>query len=121
MTAPTQDLIDRLQAAAADAKATIREMHEARADIRQLLREVDARMATVRDEVIKGNNALAEREWKKAMDSIQISQLGAGLKRTFDQWMELLADAKGVLRDLQAREEQLTAWVNALQAGRVLP
>lgn len=121
MTAPTQDLIDRLQAAATEAKATIRELHETRADVRQLLREVDAKMATVRDEVIEGNNELAKREWAKAMDSINLSELAAGLRRTFDQWQELVVDATDVLRGLQEREEQLKMWTNALRAGRLLP
>ncbi len=105
----TEELIDRLVAATREAKETIRECHEARRDLRLLLKEVDQKVAAVRDEVIKANNELAEREWRKAMDSIDVAALGAGLKKSFSQWTDLLAEASDVLEALHKRELDLRA------------
>lgn len=102
----TAELVDRLVEATNEAKATVRELHEARRDARLALKELDEKVATIRDEVIKGNNELAEREWRKAMDSINLSDLGAGLKASFDEWLERLVEARDVMERLHAKDAE---------------
>lgn len=119
MTAPSQDLIDRLQVAATEARATITELHQARADARQVLREVDARMANVRSEVIAGCNELAMREWKAGLDGINFAALGRGLKESFDKWLDHLTEAKEVLDALREREQQMAHILGRFPRGRL--
>lgn len=112
----TEELIDRLVAATAEAKETVRELHAARKDARLALSELDAKVATIRGEVIKANNELAEREWREAMDSIKLSELGAGLKASFDKWTELLAQATDVLDGLHAKDDKLADSLARIEA-----
>jgi chromosome segregation ATPase len=114
---PEPDLIEQLLAAANEAKATIRELHEARRDARTVLAELDAKVTTVRAEVVEGINELSRREWQRAMDQINLEALGAGLKRSFDQWLDHLADAKKVLDELKAHEAKMA--VQAAAADRL--
>jgi hypothetical protein len=114
--AVTTELIDRLVEATKEAKVTIRELHEARKDARTAIADLDAKVATIRDEVIEANNELAKREWRRAMDSIHLSDLGAGLKSTFSQWTDLLAEATSVLSDLHAKDERLAESLLRIEA-----
>lgn len=110
----TEELVDRLVAATTEAKETIRQLHEARRDARLVLKELDEKVRTIRDEVIKANNELAEREWRKAMDSVNLSELSDGLKRNFEKWLELLAEGTSVLEALHEKDERLAASLASL-------
>lgn len=106
MTAPSEDLINRLQAAATEARATVRELHEARRDARAAMAELQALVQRVREETIEGHNDLSMKWWKEAMDSINLTALGTGLKESFDRWVHQLAEATDVLNGLHDKDEQ---------------
>ncbi len=103
----TADLIDRLVEATNEAKETVRELHAARRDARQAIKDLDAKVATVRAEVIEGQNELVRREWDRAMDSTNLKALGAGLKSSFDQWADRLEEAAETLESLHAKDAEL--------------
>lgn len=105
-SAPTADLIERLQAAAEEAKQTIRELHEARRDARQSMVELREMADRIKSETIEGHNELSMKWWREAMDNINIHDLGAGLKKSFDEWVTLLAEASDVLASLHHKDEE---------------
>jgi hypothetical protein len=99
----TAELIDRLLEATNEAKATLRECHEARRDLKLAIKEADDRIGRVRAEVIATVDELATEKTKATFDRLDIERISANLKRTLDQWITLLGEANEVLAALQKR------------------
>lgn len=123
MVSPSEDLIDRLQAAAEDARAAAREAREARKDLRQATHEAREVITQVKSLVKKyiedSLQEEIEKVWNEIMEEIKIKEFGLGLKKSFDQWVDLLEDANNVLRSLNEKDKELAAAFQRRDAGMV--
>ena len=99
----TAELIDRLLEATNEAKATVRECHEARRDLKLAMKEADERIGRVRAEVVAVVDELATEKTKATFERLDIERIGGNLKKTLDQWITLLSEANEVLAALQKR------------------
>lgn len=99
----TAELIDRLLEATNEAKATVRECHEARRDLKLAMKEADDRIGRVRAEVIAVVDDLATEKTKATFERLDIERISGQLKKTLDQWITLLGEANDVLAALQKR------------------
>ncbi len=100
--APTADLIDRLLAAGNEVKATIREAHEVRRDLRLAITEANEKLGKVREEVATAVDQLALEKSQELFAKVDIEKVATGLKRTLDQWLKLLGEAKEVLDEMKS-------------------
>lgn len=99
----TEELVDRLVEATNEAKATVRECHEARRDLRLLLRALDDKLRSVKAETESAFAGMCRAEWDRIFKEVNVTEMAAGLKQSFDQWVDLLDDAQKVLAKLQKR------------------
>lgn len=99
----TAELVDRLVEATNEAKATIRECHEARRDLKLAIKEADDKLGRVRAEVALAVDQLALEKSKELFDKIDFERIGTALKRQLNQWTSLLGEASDVLAALQKR------------------
>lgn len=99
----TAELIDRLVEATNEAKATVREMHEARRDARQALKDLNHTVDTIRREVIEGQAELVRQQWERT----DLTKYGDLLKTAFGSWTDQLAKAAEVLDSLHAKDDRL--------------
>lgn len=93
MSAPTQDLIDRLGAAALDARTAIREAHEVQRDLRVTIKEVQAEREQLKVDVAK---AVA-----RVLEEAETADIGAGLRTALDNWTEITSDTAAVVEGIQ--------------------
>lgn len=66
----TAELIDRLVEATNEAKATVRECHEARRDLKLAMKEADERIGKVRAEVVAAVDQLAVELTKEVLEAL---------------------------------------------------
>lgn len=93
------DLIDRLGAAALDAREAVREAHAARKDLRTAMGEARTVVAGLVEEALTASIELRVKE-------IDLQKVGDGLKKALADWLEVLDEAKEVLGEMRVRNEQ---------------
>jgi predicted nucleic acid-binding Zn-ribbon protein len=98
---PTQDLIERLGAAALDCRAAIREAHEATRDLKQARRELDTALADFRAKLLAGK--------QEAVDSITesfseqtVTRLLVQIKEAHKSWSDELGFVTDCHDDIEA-------------------
>jgi hypothetical protein len=108
MTAPSQDLIDRLAAAALDAREAAREAHEARRDLRQAEKDAKAVIAEMAQAVSARAEALIGAEVGRQLDAMSLpaAEAGESLRSAHKDWIDHLDEAIGVIKAIGLWAEQ---------------
>lgn len=115
MTAPSQSLIDQLLEAAEGARQATREAREAQKDLRRATKEAKEIIDKYVDEHLR---ELVRKDWQESMDSINLTELGAGLKKSFSDWVDLLEEASKTLESLSERDAELEKEIILSRAAR---
>lgn len=97
----TVELLEKLVDATGGAREAVREAHEARKDLRLVMKEADARLTTLRDEVRAAVDELAVAKTKEVFEALDFERITGGLKKSLGEWIEVLGEAKEVLDELE--------------------